>query len=64
MSEAQKISELFGQGGPVVSFEFFPPKTAEGVEALYRTAEALGACRPSCFFRSELIFLNFEFLNF
>ncbi len=42
-----KISQLFGRGGPVVSFEFFPPKTAEGVEQLYRTVEELRPCRPS-----------------
>lgn len=42
-----KISSMFGRGGPVVSFEFFPPKTAEGVETLYRTVEELRPCRPS-----------------
>lgn len=42
-----KISQLFGRGAPVVSFEFFPPKTAEGVEQLYRTVEELRPCRPS-----------------
>ena len=42
-----KIASLFGRGNPVVSFEFFPPKTAEGVEQLYRTAEELRPCRPS-----------------
>lgn len=42
-----KISSMFGRGGPVVSFEFFPPKTPEGVEVLYRTAEELRPCRPS-----------------
>ncbi len=42
-----KIASLFGRGGPVVSFEFFPPKTAEGVEQLYRTVEELRPCRPS-----------------
>ena len=38
---------MFGRSGPVVSFEFFPPKTAEGVESLYRTVEELRPCRPS-----------------
>jgi methylenetetrahydrofolate reductase (NADPH) len=38
---------LFGKGTPVVSFEFFPPKTEEGVEQLYRTVEELRKCRPS-----------------
>lgn len=42
-----KIAQLFGRGSPVVSFEFFPPKTAEGVEQLYRTVEELRPCRPS-----------------
>src|SRR5262249_62090218 len=31
----------------VVSFVFSPPKTQEGVETLYRTAEELRTCRPS-----------------
>lgn len=31
----------------MVSFEFFPPKTEEGVEQLYRTVEELRPCRPS-----------------
>ena len=43
----RKISSLFGQSTPVVSFEFFPPKTEEGVEALYGTVDALRPCRPS-----------------
>ena len=42
-----KISSLFGRGHAVVSFEFFPPKTEEGVEVLYRTVEELRPCRPS-----------------
>ncbi len=42
-----KIVSLFGRGSPVVSFEFFPPKTTEGVEQLYRTVEELRPCRPS-----------------
>lgn len=41
------IASMFGRGAPVVSFEFFPPKTAEGVETLYRTVEELRPCRPS-----------------
>src|SRR5688572_18217903 len=41
-----KIASLFGLG-KVVSFEFFPPKTDEGVEQLYRTVEELRPCRPS-----------------
>ena len=42
-----KIASLFGRSTPVVSFEFFPPKTQEGVETLYKTVEDLRACRPS-----------------
>jgi methylenetetrahydrofolate reductase (NADPH) len=42
-----KIASLFGRSAPVVSFEFFPPKTEEGVEQLYRTVEELRPCRPS-----------------
>lgn len=42
-----KIASLFHRGTPVVSFEFFPPKTEEGVESLYRTVDELRACRPS-----------------
>lgn len=43
----QKIADLFGSGPPVISFEFFPPKTEEGVENLYETVKALRPCRPS-----------------
>ncbi|MCB9877980.1 MAG: methylenetetrahydrofolate reductase [NAD(P)H] [Planctomycetes bacterium] len=42
-----RIVELFGARAPVISFEFFPPKTEEGVEALYETVERLRPCRPS-----------------
>ncbi len=42
-----KIRDMFGAGAPVVSFEFFPPKTDEGTETLFRTVAALRACRPS-----------------
>lgn len=42
-----KIASLFGSTQPVVSFEFFPPKTQDGVEHLYRTVEELRPCRPS-----------------
>ncbi|MFM1873795.1 MAG: hypothetical protein RL398_3217 [Planctomycetota bacterium] len=42
-----QIAKMFGKGTPVVSFEFFPPKTEEGVETLYRTVEELRPCRPS-----------------
>lgn len=42
-----KIASLFRSRTPVVSFEFFPPKTEEGVETLYKTAGELRSCRPS-----------------
>ncbi|MBI4950514.1 MAG: methylenetetrahydrofolate reductase [NAD(P)H] [Myxococcales bacterium] len=42
-----KIRDMFGGPQPVVSFEFFPPKSDEGTEALYHAVEALRACRPS-----------------
>lgn len=42
-----RIVDLFGGSDPVISFEFFPPKTEEGVDALYETVKALRPCRPS-----------------
>ncbi|MCA8941885.1 MAG: methylenetetrahydrofolate reductase [NAD(P)H] [Planctomycetes bacterium] len=42
-----KIRDMFDDHGPVVSFEFFPPKTDDGTEKLYQTVEALKPCRPS-----------------
>ncbi|MHC5065290.1 MAG: methylenetetrahydrofolate reductase [NAD(P)H] [Planctomycetota bacterium] len=42
-----KIKDMFHVDGPVISFEFFPPKTDEGTEALYHTVETLGPCKPS-----------------
>jgi len=36
-----KIGELHGRGRPVFSFEFFPPKTADGVHALMATVADL-----------------------
>jgi methylenetetrahydrofolate reductase (NADPH) len=42
-----KIKDMYRPGVPVVSFEFFPPKTDEGVESLYATVQALRPCRPA-----------------
>lgn len=42
-----RIADLFSSPDPVISFEFFPPKTEEGVETLYETVKALRTCRPS-----------------
>jgi methylenetetrahydrofolate reductase (NADPH) len=41
-----RIDTLYGRGRPIVSFEFFPPATAEGEAALVRTIEALAPLRP------------------
>jgi methylenetetrahydrofolate reductase (NADPH) len=42
-----KIIDLVGRGGPVISFEFFPPKTPEGETSLVRAIEALRPLGPS-----------------
>ena len=42
-----KIIELFNSGKRSISFEFFPPKTDEGVEVLFGTIDELRAYRPS-----------------
>lgn len=43
-----KIRDLLkAQKGPLFSFEFFPPKTKEGEEALFRSMEELKAFRPA-----------------
>jgi methylenetetrahydrofolate reductase (NADPH) len=41
-----RIAELYGRGRPVFSFEFFPPKTDAGYEALYRTVTSLKRLNP------------------
>jgi methylenetetrahydrofolate reductase (NADPH) len=41
-----KIPEVFQHNGPVFSFEFFPPKTAQGEQALFRTIAGLRDLRP------------------
>jgi methylenetetrahydrofolate reductase (NADH) len=42
-----RIADRFAQPGPVFSFEFFPPRTPEAVERLYRTATELKALGPA-----------------
>jgi methylenetetrahydrofolate reductase (NADPH) len=42
-----RIRELYGQGRPLVSFEFFPPRTPEGDAALMRTVDALRPLGPA-----------------
>jgi methylenetetrahydrofolate reductase (NADPH) len=41
-----RIAELYRRGEPVVSFEFFPPKTEAGYEGLYRTIAELKRLAP------------------
>ena len=42
-----KIRDLFARAGHVFSFEFFPPKTARGVDNLYGTVMELTQLSPS-----------------
>jgi len=42
-----KIRDMLGRGRPLFSFEFFPPKTDEGLKKLYATIEELRLLRPS-----------------
>jgi methylenetetrahydrofolate reductase (NADPH) len=42
-----RISALFQRADPVFSFEFFPPKTDQGVQNLYRTIGQLHELRPA-----------------
>jgi methylenetetrahydrofolate reductase (NADPH) len=41
-----RIAELFARGGPVFSFEFFPPKTDEGYQSLYGAIAELKRLGP------------------
>lgn len=41
-----RIDQILRRGGPVFSFEFFPPKTPQGAEQLLRTIEELRPLRP------------------
>ncbi len=41
-----RICELYGSGDPVVSFEFFPPKTEAGYGGLYRAIAELKQLGP------------------
>src|SRR3954451_19583718 len=42
-----RIDELLGRSEPIFSFEFFPPKTPEGEENLYRALRELRPLDPS-----------------
>lgn len=41
-----KIIDLYQRQHPVISFEFFPPKTDQGVTSLFRTVKRLQALQP------------------
>jgi methylenetetrahydrofolate reductase (NADPH) len=41
-----RIDQLIADESPVFSFEFFPPKTPEGVETLYETIRTLAPLEP------------------
>ncbi|QOV91432.1 methylenetetrahydrofolate reductase [NAD(P)H] [Humisphaera borealis] len=42
-----RIDEVAGHGKPIVSFEFFPPKTDAGFQSLFATIEELRPLQPS-----------------
>ncbi|MBI2320146.1 MAG: methylenetetrahydrofolate reductase [NAD(P)H] [Betaproteobacteria bacterium] len=42
-----RISDAFAPARPVFSFEFFPPRTEEGVHALFRTISDLAPLNPT-----------------
>jgi methylenetetrahydrofolate reductase (NADPH) len=42
-----RISDAFGRGRPVISFEFFPPKTEAGFESLFRAIAKLKELSPT-----------------
>ena len=42
-----RIDELLANESPVFSFEFFPPKTPEGMETLFETIRTLAALEPA-----------------
>ncbi len=42
-----RIRDCFGAGNPVYSFEFFPPKTDEGVNNLFRAISELAPLQPA-----------------
>src|SRR3954453_6536459 len=41
-----RIDELLGRSEPIFSFEFFPPKTPEGEENLFRALQELRPLGP------------------
>lgn len=41
-----KISQIFEQNKPVISFEIFPPKQTTSIDSIYNTIDALAPLRP------------------
>ncbi len=41
-----RVADLYGQNRPIFSFEFFPPRTEKGAEALLRTLRELAKLEP------------------
>jgi methylenetetrahydrofolate reductase (NADPH) len=41
-----RVADLYAQGRPIFSFEFFPPRTRKGAESLLRTTKELARLRP------------------
>ena len=44
-----RIPELYARPEPTISFEFFPPKTPEGIEKLRATRRQLAQLNPAFF---------------
>lgn len=44
---SRRIDSLFGEHGPTISFEFFPPKTDAGFATLFTTVDELKPLQPS-----------------
>ena len=42
-----RVSDLLAVPEPMFSFEFFPPKTDEGVRSLFETVSALRPLEPA-----------------
>lgn len=45
-SNQERITDLFSQETPLLSVEFFPPKSEENIDALVETARKITAVRP------------------
>ncbi len=46
MSKQQTISELLEKDRPLLSVEFFPPRTAESIEPLVQAGKRISTCNP------------------